>query len=143
MSAIPAEPSESLPIKALALAIVIGLLGASLATFFMWLIEEGQVLFFTDLPQAFGWDAAPAWWITGGLLLSALLIIAAQRLPGHTGEGPLTGFHFNDPVRTCHRFCSPRSRRSSSAPHLALKDRSSSSVPRRPLFSCARPSRMS
>ena len=38
MSAIPAEPSESLPIKALALAIVIGLLGASLATLFMWLI---------------------------------------------------------------------------------------------------------
>ena len=100
MNAIPAEAQESLPIKALALAVVIGLLGASLATFFMWLIEEGQVLFFTDLPQAFGWDAAPAWWITGGLLLSALLIIAAQRLPGHTGEGPLTGFHFNDPVRT-------------------------------------------
>ena len=33
-------------------------------------------------------------------MLSALLIILAQRLPGHTGESPLTGFHFNDPVRT-------------------------------------------
>ena len=33
-------------------------------------------------------------------MLSALLIILAQRLPRHTGESPLTGFHFNDPVRT-------------------------------------------
>ena len=97
---IPAEPPESLPIKALALAIVVGLIGASVATLFLWLIQEGQALFFTGLPQAFGWDSAPGWWIAGGLLLSALIIIAAQRLPGHTGESPLTGFHFTNPVRT-------------------------------------------
>ena len=35
MRAIPAEPSESLPIKALALALVIGLLCASVATLFL------------------------------------------------------------------------------------------------------------
>jgi H+/Cl- antiporter ClcA len=95
-----AQPSgESLPAKVFVLAVVLGLVGATGAVGFLWLYEEGQDLVFTQLPEAFGWDALPWWWVALALLLSSAIIVAARLLPGSTGAGPLTGFHFSNPVK--------------------------------------------
>ena len=37
-----AQAPEQLPIKVFALAIVMGLLGATASTIFLWIVEEGQ-----------------------------------------------------------------------------------------------------
>ena len=53
---------------------------------------------FTALPEAMGWSSAP-WWLSAILLLiGATGVALARRLPGATGNGPLTGFHFDDPL---------------------------------------------
>lgn len=88
-----------LPPTAYVLAVVLGIVGATGATVFLWLMHELQHGFIEGLPQAFGWESAPAWWIVGGLLISVAIILIAQRMPGHTGKGPLTGFHFDNPPK--------------------------------------------
>jgi H+/Cl- antiporter ClcA len=90
--------AEQLPGKVFVLAILLGLVGATGAMAFLWLYESGQQLVYEDLPKAFGWDSVPGWWVALALLVSCAIILVARRLPGATGGGPLTGFHFSNPV---------------------------------------------
>ena len=85
-------------IRMLVLALVLGVLGAAAGSAFLALVEAGQDLMFTALPEAMGWSSAP-WWLSAILLLiGATGVALARRLPGATGNGPLTGFHFDDPL---------------------------------------------
>ena len=101
-SAASANPlaAEKVTTKSFIIAIVVGFVGSSIAQFFLDGIDQLQHLYFFSLPQAMGLDALPWWILIIGLLVAAAIILAARRLPGATGRGPLTGFHFDDPVRT-------------------------------------------
>lgn len=90
-------PSTRLQVRSFVLAIIIGLVAASAAAVFMWIVEAGQEVFFTKLPESFGWDAVPGWWVLLLLLSGALLVLIGRRMPGGTGGSPLNGFHFTNP----------------------------------------------
>ncbi len=86
--------------RLLALAVALGVLGAIAAAAFIEVVSVGQQWLFVDLPQALGMASLPAWLGTVLLLIGAAVVILARRLPGASGPGPLTGFHFDIPVRT-------------------------------------------
>lgn len=92
------EQPTSLQMKALVLAIVIGVIAATAASVFLWIVDGGQELFYKTLPEKFGWETIPAWWVLLMLLLGAALVLAGRKLPGATGGSPLSGFHFTNPV---------------------------------------------
>lgn len=91
-------PSQSQVLRLLAMSVVLGVLGGTTGSLLMAVIDHGQEWVFTDLPQSLGLDGAPWWWVLLVLLLSAALVAVIRRLPGATGTGPLTGFHFDDPL---------------------------------------------
>lgn len=84
--------------RMLVFSIVVGVLAAAAASLLMELIDAGQELAFQELPQALGMDEAPLWWSVLMLLIAAVGVLGARALPGATGEGPLTGFHFSNPL---------------------------------------------
>lgn len=91
-------PSQAQVIRLLALAVILGVLAAVAGSALLWIVEQGQEWFFVDLPAHLGMDSAP-WWLAAVLLLiGASFVALAKRLPGATGSGPLTGFHFDDPL---------------------------------------------
>lgn len=90
---------ETLPWRAFALAIGIGFIAAAGGSILLEVIHLGERFFYEDLPQAFGWEQLPLWWIALMLLVGAAIVVVAQRLPGGTGASPLTGFHFDTPPR--------------------------------------------
>ena len=92
-------PSSKDMTRLLGLAVVVGIVAAIGATAFLWLVHELQTLVFSSLPDAMGYASAPWWWAAILLLIGASLVALAQRLPGHTGSGPLTGFHFDNPLQ--------------------------------------------
>jgi H+/Cl- antiporter ClcA len=94
----PGAPSTRLQMKAFVLAIIVGLVAATGASVFMWLVEGGQDLFFKKIPENLGWASLPGWWVLLLLLVGAALVFVARRLPGATGGSPLSGFHFTNPV---------------------------------------------
>ena len=96
----PAAPelSAKLTAAALGLAIVLGILGALGASVFILVMDEAQKWIWKDLPAALGFDGLPMWWVALMLLIGACIVAIAWRLPGATGNGPLTGFHFDTPA---------------------------------------------
>jgi H+/Cl- antiporter ClcA len=86
-----------LQIRSFVLAILVGLVAATAASFFMWIVDGGQELFYKKLPETFGWDQLPGWWVLVLLLVGAAVVFVARRLPGATGGSPLSGFHFTNP----------------------------------------------
>ena len=92
------ELSEKLAAAALGLAIVLGILGALGASVFIFVMDEAQRWIWEDLPAALGFDGLPMWWVALMLLIGACVVALAWRLPGATGNGPLTGFHFDTPA---------------------------------------------
>lgn len=79
--------------------IVLGVLAAVAATLFLEVIAIGQQALFEIVPELLGLSTIP-WWLAGSyLVIAALLIWALRLLPGHAGQGPLTGFHFDTPIR--------------------------------------------
>jgi H+/Cl- antiporter ClcA len=84
--------------RLLAVALVVGVLSAAAASVFVGVMDWGQEQLFLDLPNAWGWEGAPWWWAALLLFIGAGLIALARRLPGATGQGPLSGFHFDDPL---------------------------------------------
>lgn len=97
-----AAPSAATPLRlqmrSFILAIIIGLVAASVASLFLWIVDGGQKLVYETLPENFGWDAIPGWWVLLLLLVGAGFVFLSRRLPGHTGGSPLSGFHFTNPI---------------------------------------------
>jgi len=90
-----ASTPPQLPLKAFGLAIGVGLIAAAGGSVLLEVIHLGERLFYEQLPQSFGLDEVPVWWVLLMLLAGASVIVLAQYLPGSSGKGPLTGFHFD------------------------------------------------
>ena len=99
MSDTAPAPSARALARLSGVAIPIGVASALAATVFLWLVERGQELLWHDLPHLLGFDALPGCWSVIPLALGVGLIVWALRLPGETGGGPLSGFHFSTPIR--------------------------------------------
>lgn len=93
-----AQPSGAQLAKLLGIALVVGVLGAVAASLLLWVIDHGTELVFTHIPESLGMETTPWWWAALLLLISALLVTLIRKLPGATGKGPLTGFHFDNPL---------------------------------------------
>lgn len=92
----PSTP-ERLPLKAFGLAIGVGLIAAAGGSVLLEVIHLGENFFYTQLPQSLGLQGVPVWWVLAMLIVGAVVIVVAQHLPGNSGKGPLTGFHFDTP----------------------------------------------
>lgn len=92
----PGSPTR-LPLKAFAMAIGIGLVAATGGSILLELVHLGEQFFYESLPKTLGIDGLPVWWVLAMLLAGAVVIVISQHLPGHSGKGPLTGFHFDTP----------------------------------------------
>ena len=84
--------------RLLALAVLLGVVAALAASAFIELVVLGQRWLFEDLPRALGLGGLPWWWVAVLLFVGAGIVLLARRMPGATGPGPLTGFHFDTPV---------------------------------------------
>ena len=93
----PTSTDVVLTPKVIGLSIAIGVVGSFFGFTFLEIATSGQRILFTELPEHFGFDQAPWWWITAVLLLGATVVFLAHKLPGKAGEGPLNGFHFDEP----------------------------------------------
>jgi H+/Cl- antiporter ClcA len=85
-------------LRMIALAIVVGVVAAAGGSLFSEGIDLAQTALFESLPEAFGWTETPWWFAALLLLVGAGVVALARLLPGRTGGGPLTGFHFDDPL---------------------------------------------
>lgn len=86
-----------LPLKAFALAIGVGLVAAAGGSVLLETVHLGERFFYETLPKSLGIDGVPVWWVLIMLITGAVVIVIAQNLPGKSGKGPLTGFHFDTP----------------------------------------------
>jgi len=85
--------------RLLVLSVIVGVIAAAAAALFTEFVHVAENWFYDDLPAALGFDVAP-WWLASIVLAAGATVVAlARRLPGATGQGPLTGFHFDDPLR--------------------------------------------
>lgn len=101
----PAAPApEALGRQALVLAVVLGIVASLFASVYLGAVTAVQEWLWTDLPQDLGWDGLPWWWVLGLMLVGATVVLLAGRLPGGTGQGPLTGLHFNVTPRDAGSF---------------------------------------
>lgn len=92
-----ASPAQRLPLKAFVYAVGIGLVAAAGGSVLLELVHLGENFLYDFLPGALGIEGIPIWWVLLMLMIGAVIIVMAQRLPGNTGKGPLTGFHFDTP----------------------------------------------
>jgi H+/Cl- antiporter ClcA len=78
----------------LALVSVVGVICSLAAWGFLELLHEMQPWVYTDLPDALGFDKAPAWWPLPVLGLAGVLAaLAITRLPGTGGHIPAAGLN--------------------------------------------------
>lgn len=74
-----------------ALGLAVGLLAGFGASIFIKVEHALTHLLWTDIPEALGQEQAP-WWLTITLLvIGALIVYAAKKLPGGGGHSPLQG----------------------------------------------------
>ena len=80
-------------LRLLVLAALIGVPVSALAYGYLKLVTWLQEQLFTDLPEALGFDAPPAWWPVPLVAISGLLVaLAILHLPGTGGHSPADGF---------------------------------------------------
>ena len=79
----------------LLLSVGLGVGGALAASLFLLAQTALQQAIWVDLPGRLGLGTSSWWYVVVALLVGALIVRLAQRLPGHTGGGPLEGFHFD------------------------------------------------
>ena len=85
-------------VRLLVLAALVGAPISAAAYGFLKLVDVLQEAVFNDLPEALGFDAAPAWWPIPVVALSGLLTACAiLSLPGRGGHSPADGFHTAGP----------------------------------------------
>jgi H+/Cl- antiporter ClcA len=84
--------------RLLALAAILGVVASLAAAAFLEVVALGQEWMFEHLPRALGLGGLPWWWVAMLLAVGAGLVLLARRMPGATGPGPLTGFHFDTRV---------------------------------------------
>jgi len=95
----PALPDGRTMARLILLAAALGVVASLGAAVFLVVSSAGTDFVYDTLPGALGLDAAPGWWAALMLVVGALVILAARRMPGATCAGPLGGFHFETPVR--------------------------------------------
>jgi H+/Cl- antiporter ClcA len=84
--------------RLLLLAAIIGIPVSGAAYGFLWLAGALQDVLYEDLPDALGYDAAPAWWPVPLLVVGgALVALAIRELPGTGGHSPADGFKASGP----------------------------------------------
>ena len=91
-------PSQTQGMRLLGGAALVGVVAGIAASLMLWIIEQGTELFYVHLPSVLGVVALPWWWAAGMLVIGAGLVVLAKKLPGATGPGPLSGFHFDLPL---------------------------------------------
>ncbi|WP_313674604.1 chloride channel protein [Mycolicibacterium sp.] len=84
--------------RLLALAVLLGVVASLAAAAFLDVVALGQEWLFERLPRALGLAGLPWWWVAMLLVVGAGIVLLARRMPGATGPGPLTGFHFDTRV---------------------------------------------
>ncbi len=92
----PSDPSDTLRsrgyLRLLLAAAALGVPVSALAYGFLAAVDELQVLTYTDLPKALGFDGTPPWWPLPLLGVSGLLVgLAVKHLPGTGGHEPADG----------------------------------------------------
>jgi H+/Cl- antiporter ClcA len=86
-------------VRLLILAALIGVPVSAASYGFLVLVDQLQTLIYEDLPDALGFDTAPAWWPLPVLVLSGVLVaLAIIHLPGTGGHRPTAGFKGSGPV---------------------------------------------
>jgi chloride channel protein, CIC family len=98
-AAVTTDDQRSAVLRMMLPAIVVGVVAAAGASVFVEIVDLGQEAMFQQLPEALGLESAPWWWAALLLLVGAAGVALARRMPGATGKGPLTGFHFDNPLR--------------------------------------------
>jgi H+/Cl- antiporter ClcA len=93
---LPADPTALIRSRQyrvlLVLAGLVGLVVSTASWGFLELVHVIQNAVYDDLPDALGYDAAPAWWSLPWLALAGLLTaLAITRLPGRGGHVPAEG----------------------------------------------------
>jgi len=79
----------------LLISVLIGIGGALAASLFL-AVESGlQTLIWTDIPAKMGLGETASWYVLAALLVGAIVVLLAQKLPGKTGASPISGFHFD------------------------------------------------
>lgn len=86
-----AEPEPRVG-RLLVLSAIIGIAASSAAVLFVTVEHWLQHVLWEGLPEQFGWQEPAAWWVLAVLVLGAVLVWGALRLPGHGGHQPLHGF---------------------------------------------------
>ncbi|MBL0885935.1 chloride channel protein [Myceligenerans indicum] len=78
-----------------ALAAVVGVLAALGAALFSSLVHLVEGWLWESVPHAMGRAEAPWWWVLLLLVIGAVGVAGATRLPGHGGHRPLDGLAFD------------------------------------------------
>ncbi len=79
----------------LALAALVGVVAAGAATAFTSLVHAAEDALWHTAPSALGMDEPPWWWVLGLLVVGAVVVALAVRLPGRGGHHPLDGLSFD------------------------------------------------
>ncbi len=81
--------------RLIVVAAVVGVAASLAAVAFMTAVNVLQKTAWTTIPDSFGWESVPWWWVLGMLLIGSVLTWAACLLPGQGGHRPLDDMAFN------------------------------------------------
>ncbi len=84
-----ASPPKGALAKLFAVAIMVGLAAGAGVVAFLAAEHQIQTLLWTTIPDALG--GTPGWWVFAVLLVGAVGVWGALKLPGHGGHRPLDG----------------------------------------------------